>query len=219
MAETIDVYNDSSGSEIVVGGHRISSGASYSFNRKQIIIGHYPDSTYDPALYADLLNLVGSTTAVARVMYNGVALTAATLANLTQVDTTAGGQVFTESYTFDDGGLGAAVGPELVFIAPFACRILSVTHTDIVGITADNTNYATFAIVDDTGSNTLATGTTEITGLGDFTQYVPMAITLSTTVADLDLAAASAVSLEITKAAAGVAVHGVLQIQYEALIS
>lgn len=88
-----------------------------------------------------------------------------------------------------------------------AGTVTEVYYVPDAALTADNSNYATLTVGRrDAGGarTTIASRTTQITGSGDWTQYSPVALTISA--ASLTAAGTQALTFEITKTGTGVAV-------------
>jgi len=98
------------------------------------------------------------------------------------------------------GRVGAAVTLGTIYYVPLAA------------LTADNSNYATITVSKRTGAGgavTVASVTTQITGSGNWTAFVPVAIPISAG----SLAAGDVLTVAITKTGSGVVVPaGVLEI-------
>ena len=225
MPLTIDVYNANAYENIFIGDVKILPGTTTSFDRKKVVIGRYaPWNTYEASLYRDLLQLIASTTASATITYDSITLTAATLAELDDVDVDYDGEILEHAISFDDGGAGNAV--TTYWTTPSKVRVTGISFTAGAAITAHDTNFATFQVTDRTAAPDnplLATAsdanTTKITGgTGDIAQWATYDFTLTTTTGDLDIASGSALDFQLTKAGGGVAVAGTLKIKYKRLI-
>jgi len=219
MAKQLTVYNIASGGSIVhLSNDKIASGASRSYDRKQVVMGRYaPEDSYEASLYRDLLAMISEASPVIRVLYDGITLTATTLALLQDTDAEADDSIHEWTISFNDGG--AANAYVAYWICPHALRVTEVTYSAAVAVTAHDTNYATLSIFDRTGTKTVAQQTTKITGgSGNVAQYANTNLTLSTTAADLDLAADDFLEFDLAKAAAGVAVAGELKVSYKMLV-
>jgi hypothetical protein len=119
-----------------------------------------------------------------------------------------------------DGAAATATAEHpFFFVEGFKKSIQSVKFLPAAGITADNTNFATFIVrarkADGTLVGIVAQGLTTITGLGNFTAFVAKTIPLTNAAgtlvvaidnANLDLGIGWMLTLEITKSGAGVVV-------------
>lgn len=222
MASTIDVRNILAGNDVIVGDVKIAPGATVSFDRKRVVYGRYaPYNTYEASLYRDLLNALSATVPPVTATYNGVALTATTLATLTDVDTPYTDEEYEVSFSFDDA---AVAGYSAWWETPCALRVTGIEFTAAVAIVASDANYAQFDVTDETAAASLATETTETVptgGSGDIAQWATYALPLTATTADLDIAAGSAISFVLTNPALGlgVGVTGSLKIRYQKLVA
>jgi hypothetical protein len=89
-------------------------------------------------------------------------------------------------------------------------RFIEAYMCSPIAVTAHDTNYATISVAKrlSTGASAtaLASQTTKITGgSGNLTAFAPAALTNTATTADLEIAAASVITVAIAKAASGVA--------------
>lgn len=107
-----------------------------------------------------------------------------------------------------DGAAGDATAAVFFGVAGVTGVITAVTYTPNAALTADNDNYATVIVHNwNAGTDkTAASRTTQITGSGDWTAYVPVTITVSGTGANVAVTKGDLLSFEITKTGTGVAV-------------
>jgi hypothetical protein len=111
----------------------------------------------------------------------------------------------------DGGTAGTADAETVIFVAPFACKVVAATLTTPVNVTANDTTYATVTVAkraaDGGSSATVASETTQTTGSGgsgNLTAFAPFALPL--TAANVELAAGAVLTVAVAKAGAGVAV-------------
>lgn len=84
MADTLTVYNISSGTMTLSNGDKIAPNEALTLDRKEIVIPRNPEQHFDtPNMYTDLYNFLRSNHA--RVVYNGVSLTYMQLATLDEI--------------------------------------------------------------------------------------------------------------------------------------
>ncbi len=111
-------------------------------------------------------------------------------------------------------GAIASVIEYAAFRVPFACRVLSCYVTAPIAVANAASNIVTFNVAREraavstsiaTADTTTTTGVAFATGLAAF---VPKAMTLSATSANLDLAAGDAVTISAIKGASGVLING-----------
>lgn len=230
MANTIDVRNVSI-HDVIVGDKRLAPGETYSFDRKMVVYGRYsPYNTYEASLYRDLAHALAATTPPITATYNGVALTAAvdtsgnitgTLSELAPVDNPYTDEEFEVNFSFDDS---AVAGYSAWWQAPYDLTVTAIEFTAAVAIVANDGACAQFDVDDETNSNSLASQDTKTTGsggTGNIAQWDTYSFPLTTTTADLDLAAGTAVSFVLTNPSvgAGVGVTGTLKIKYTRRVS
>ena len=110
-----------------------------------------------------------------------------------------------------DGAAGTATAEHAVFRnRTHALKVLGVTYIPDAALTGHDTNFATIIVRRRTAlgadGGIVATQTTKLTGgSGTWVAFVPVAIPLAAPV-NVDLAAGQSLTVEIAKAAAGVAV-------------
>lgn len=121
-----------------------------------------------------------------------------------------------KTYTIDvpavaangDGAVVANISPGRRMKS--AGKILGVTLKTATSITAHNTNYATFAVRPITtagaAANVSASGTTQITGLGNQVAGVPFSLTVDTATSNNQFTAGQWLVATIAQTASGVAV-------------
>ncbi len=113
----------------------------------------------------------------------------------------------------DAGTAGNAVGEREVFYAERACTVKAVRYGSGIAVTADNTTYATITLQKRPASAvgtpvSVAENTTKITdtvmgaNLVAFTNYT---MTLTSTLADLNMVAGDILTIKVAKASTGVA--------------
>jgi hypothetical protein len=109
-----------------------------------------------------------------------------------------------------DGAAANATAEHMIFRARQACTVRSVHYLPDAALTADNGNYATITVQKRAAGGgspvTVASKTTQITGSGNWTQWVAVALALSTTAANIKLAAGETLTVAITKTGTGVVV-------------
>jgi hypothetical protein len=107
----------------------------------------------------------------------------------------------------DAATAGTAVTETVIATVPVASRVVAVKVATPIGVTAHDTNYATFTVSKRTaggGATSIASQTTKITGgSGNLTAFSPLSIT--PTASAVDLAANDSLTIAIPKAASGVA--------------
>jgi hypothetical protein len=105
-----------------------------------------------------------------------------------------------------DGSASAATAEHTIFRAASDMTLNAVRYVPDAALTADNTNYATITVkrrnADGTGAVTLASVTTQITGSGNWSQWVAVNIP----VVNASVSAGQIVTVGIAKAGTGVAV-------------
>jgi hypothetical protein len=84
---------------------------------------------------------------------------------------------------------------------PIAARLNSVRLCPNVAVTADNTNYVTFKVIDN-GATDIFSQNTQISGGGSLVAGTPVSVTLAGA-ADYDFAAGEVVRLRVADSAAG----------------
>ncbi len=126
----------------------------------------------------------------------------------------------TRSYNFpisniiQSSGAIAAVLEYPMWRVPFGCRVLAVYATAPIAVANAASNIVTFTVARERAavSSTIATAdTTTTTGVAFATglaAFVPKAMTLSATTANLDLAAGDVVTVAAAKGASGVLING-----------
>ncbi len=111
------------------------------------------------------------------------------------------------------GAIGTVIEYPM-FRVPFACRVLSVYVTAPIAVANAASNIVTFTCARERAavSSTIATAdTTTTTGVAFATglaAFVPKAMTLSATSANLDLVAGDVVTIAAAKGASGVLING-----------
>ena len=109
-------------------------------------------------------------------------------------------------------GSSSTVRP--LFTAPVACRIVSIKLMDLTGVTAHTQNYGTATVYNvgtaGSGTTSVAARATDTATTDDITAFAPWDITLSTTEADLELAAGEALAFKWTEAGTGQDLGGAL---------
>ena len=105
-----------------------------------------------------------------------------------------------------------------VFRAPYACEVKAVRYVPESAITGHATNYATLSLQN---KGAAGTGTTEVASFAfdtattdDVAAMDEKAITLSGTAANLDLATGDVVSIKKAVAGTGLALDGILIIEF-----
>ena len=106
------------------------------------------------------------------------------------------------------GDFTGSTGTELpCFAAEVACRIVAIDLLDITGVTAHASNYGTATVENKgtTGSGTtsVAARSTDTVSTDDIDTFAAWAITLSTTEANLEIAAGESLSFAWTEAGTG----------------
>ena len=106
------------------------------------------------------------------------------------------------------GAFTGSTGTELpCFVPEVAVRIVAIYLIDITGVTANGTNYGTATVTNKgtTGSGTasVASRATDTTSTDDIDSFASWAITLSTTQANLEIAAGEALAFKWTEAGTG----------------
>lgn len=106
-----------------------------------------------------------------------------------------------------DAAANTATSEFVIADIPANCTIAAVDVLPTAGLTADNTNNAVLTVkgynAAGGGGVTVASMTTNVAS-GNWTAFVPKALTLTATTADLDRVADSALTLTITKGGSGV---------------
>lgn len=105
----------------------------------------------------------------------------------------------------DAATAGTAVTETVCLVAPYPLKIVSAKMAAPIAVTANDTNYATVTIGTRSGAgsaSTVAVMSTQITGgSGNLVAFVPVAMTVTTTI----LAAGDVLTIKVVKAASGVA--------------
>lgn len=118
---------------------------------------------------------------------------------------------FEVTFPFDDAATaGTAFTETVMHTSPVACKLISASFSLPIAATASDSLYATVSIAKRTSagatSTALASRTTQITlGTGNVTAFAKNALTLTTTTADLEIAADSVITLAVAKASTGTA--------------
>jgi len=112
------------------------------------------------------------------------------------------------------GPFTGSTGTELpCFAAEVACRIVAIDAVDITGITAHASNNGILTVTNKgtTGSGTtsVAARTTDTVSTDDIDAFAAWAITLSTTQANLEVAAGESLAFKLTEAGTGQDLGGV----------
>ncbi len=128
------------------------------------------------------------------------------------------GQRWTKSAV--DAAAATATPESIFFVARGKGTVTAIRFVPNALLTADNTNFATVTVrrrnADGSGAVTVASYVTNVAG-GSLVAFTPKALTLSGTAANLAYTAGQMLTVEITKAAAGVAVpQGVLVVDASA---
>jgi hypothetical protein len=121
--------------------------------------------------------------------------------------------------------LGAMTGSnstELpVFVAETACRIVAVDLVDITGVTGHTANYGTATLTNKgtaaTGTDVVATRSTNVATTNDITADKPWALTLSSTQANLEVGAGECLTFSWTEAGTGQDLGGALLVIHYAV--
>lgn len=106
----------------------------------------------------------------------------------------------------DGGTAGTAAAETVIGYVKDAGKVVSIYLSTPVGVTADNTNNATFTVGRRTAGGsrtTIGTLTTNV-AQGNLTAFSPVALTL--TAANVQLAAGDVLTLQLAKASSGVAI-------------
>lgn len=114
---------------------------------------------------------------------------------------------------------GSASTEEAVWIAPAKCVILGVSLVDKTGVTGHTQNYGTATITNKgtagSGTTSVAARSTNVATTANITAWKAWPVTLSTTAADLQLAAGDVLTFAWTEAGSGQDLGGAaLQIKY-----
>ena len=105
------------------------------------------------------------------------------------------------------GAMDASTTPvAVIFVAPCRCRVTGIGLVDSTTKAGHGTNYGTYAVTNrgaaGTGTTAVASRTTITPTTDDITAYVYWPLTLSTTKANLDLAAGDVLLVTATEAGA-----------------
>ena len=105
-----------------------------------------------------------------------------------------------------DAAASTVTSETVVAGVPRRTRVLFAYYVPAAALTADNTNYATITVSarDAAGGNktTIASRTTQITGSGNWTAWVPVPLTV--TAVTSHVAAGGTITYEVAKAGTGV---------------
>jgi hypothetical protein len=103
---------------------------------------------------------------------------------------------------------------DIFAVSPFLgkSKVARIDYVSDGGVTANNTNYATFTAT--VAGTTIGTMTTEITGSGDIADGAVESLTLTAAGSNL-VAEGGVVKVAITKAASGVAIAGTVSVVFE----
>lgn len=116
-----------------------------------------------------------------------------------------------------DGAAGTATAESVIPRPMLACRVVGIELVPAAALTADDTDYATITVRKRDGAggaaSVIASVTTKITGgSGNWTAFVPVSLG---TITNADLLAGDILTVEITKAASGVAIPiGYLRVRH-----
>ena len=108
----------------------------------------------------------------------------------------------------------AGTGADLFAVSPFSgkAKVARVDYVSDGGVTANDTNFATFTAT--VGGTTIGTLTTETTGSGNIADGGVASLTLTAEGSNL-VAEGGAVKVAITKDATGVAIAGTVAVIFE----
>lgn len=108
----------------------------------------------------------------------------------------------------------AGTDANLLAVSPFPgkAKVARVDYASDGGVTADDTDYATFTA--SVGGTTIGTLTTETTGSGDIADGGVASLSLTAAGSNL-VAEGGAVKVAITKTASGVGISGTVSVVFE----
>jgi len=104
-----------------------------------------------------------------------------------------------------DGGTAATEDSAECWIAPAAGRIISAGIVPTGAVAANDTNYATFNILN--GATVMATASTTTTDMGTLVKDTAYALTVSTTAASRLFTSGDSLTVDLAKVGTGVAIN------------